>query len=145
MRRFFLTGFYLINTLIILLLASSVSFAQAKNETIYTVAEQQPQFPGGPNALSHYLADNIKIPGALLRKRAQTGPVAARFIIDKLGFVRDVRIIAQPEETKQRKGMEEFLVNIISAVEKMPRWNPGEVGGKPVTVFYTLPIEVSKL
>lgn len=144
MKRTFLAGLCLINTLFILSLVYSDGFAQAKNETIYTVAEQQPEFPGGPNALSHYLAENIKIPGALLRKRSQTGPVAARFIIDKLGFVRDVRIIARPEEAKQRKGMEEFLVNIITAVEKMPRWNPGMVGGKPVNVFYTLPVEVNK-
>ena len=121
----------------------SEAAAQSKNDKIYIVAEQQPEFPGGPVALSRYLAENIRVPGILVRKSHDTGPVAARFIIDQLGYVRDVRILAKPLEGKMRKGMEHYMANIITAVEKMPRWNPGEVDGKPVTVFYTLPIELN--
>lgn len=125
------------------LFLSSDATAQAKIEKVYTVAEQQPEFPGGPVALSRYLAQNIRVPGVLVRKSYNTGPVAARFIIDELGYVRDIRVITKPLDKKMRKGMEGFMANIITAVEKMPRWNPGEVGGKPVPVFYTLPIEVN--
>jgi protein TonB len=112
-------------------------------QKVYTVAERQPEFPGGKAALSRYLAANIEIPGSLVRKNYNTGPVAARFIIDELGYVRDVRILAKPLDKKTPKGMETFMTNIIAAVEKMPRWEPGQVGGKRVPVFYTLPIEVN--
>ncbi|MCK8495707.1 energy transducer TonB [Spirosoma sp. RP8] len=117
--------------------------AQGRNEPVFTVAEQQPEFPGGNTALSRYLAENIKFPNSLSRKNYNTGPVSAKFIIGKDGVVRDVRVTSKPLDKKTQKGMQDFMTTIISAIEKMPRWQPGEVNGKPVAVFYTLPIEVS--
>ncbi len=117
--------------------------AQITKGKVYTVVEQDPEFPGGTVALSRYLAENIRVPGALVRKNYNAGPIATKFIIDELGYVHDPRIVAQPVEGKMRKGMEAFMANIIVAVEKMPRWTPGRVAGKPVTVFYTLPVEVN--
>ncbi len=124
-------------------LFSSLSAAQSRNEPVYTVAERQPEFPGGKMALSLYLAENIRVPGALIRKNYDTGPIAAKFIIDNLGYIRDVRVTTKPLDKKTLKGMQGFMTSIITAVEKMPRWRPGEVDGKPVAVFYTLPIEVN--
>lgn len=120
--------------------AQSFSSSSAK---VYTVAEREPEFPGGKAALSRYLASNIKFPNALTRNPVETGPIAAKFIVDELGYVRDVRVTSKPLTRKTKKGMQAFMANIITAVEKMPRWNPGEVAGRPVAVFYTLPIEVS--
>lgn len=117
--------------------------AQTTRGKVYTVVEQEPEFPGGTVALSRYLADNIRVPGALVRKNYNSGPIAAKFIIDELGYVHEPRIVAQPVEGKMRKGMDAFMANIIIAVEKMPRWAPGKVAGKPVPVFYTLPVEVN--
>lgn len=117
--------------------------AQNSNELVYTVVERQPEFPGGKAALSQYLASNIRFPSSLMRKNYNTGPVAAKFIIDKLGAVRDVRVTTKPLDKNMRKGMQEFMTNIIAAIEKMPRWRPGQVNGQSVAVFYTLPIEVS--
>ena len=116
---------------------------QAKIDKVYTVAEREPEFPGGTVALSRYLAENIVVPNALVRKRYDTGPVAAKFIIDELGYIHDIRVQTKPLDKKGRKGMEAFMANIIAAVEKMPRWTPGEVGGRPVPVYFTLPIEIT--
>lgn len=117
--------------------------AQSRSEKVYTVPERQPEFPGGKAALSRYLAESIQVPGVLVRKNYNVGPVDARFIIDELGYIHDVRIRTKPLDKKMQKGMQAFMSNIISAVERMPRWQPGEVGGKQVAVFYTLPIEVT--
>jgi protein TonB len=117
--------------------------AQAPKELVYTVVEEQPEFPGGTAALSQYLAQNIKFPSSLMRKNYNTGPVSAKFIIDKAGEVHDVRITTKPLPKEMRKGMQEFMTAIIAAVEKMPRWRPGQVNGQSVSVFYTLPIEVN--
>lgn len=119
------------------------SLTTASAQKVYTVAEQQPEYPGGPTALSRYLAATIKVPGVLVRKKYNTGPISARFIIDELGYVHDVRIVSKPLDKKMKRGMEAYMANIIAAVEKMPRWQPGEVGGKPVPVFYTLPVEIN--
>lgn len=117
--------------------------AQTRTGKVYTVAERAPEFPGGKAALSRYLAANIRYPNSLLRKNVSTGPVSARFIIDETGQVSDVRVQIKPLGEKNRKGMEEYMATIITAVEKMPRWQPGLVDDKPVPVFYTLPVEIS--
>lgn len=138
MKRLLFALLYLTISILTIPLLPSTALAQK----VYTVAEQQPEYPGGTPALSRYLAATIRVPSALSRKNYDTGPVAARFIIDELGYVRDVRIVAKTLDKKNR-GMEKYMANIIEAVEKMPRWQPGQVGGKPVPVFYTLPIEIN--
>ena len=138
MKRFLVSLLFLTASISGIPLFSSTALAQK----VYTVAEQQPEYPGGTPALSRYLAATIRVPNGLARKNYNTGPVAARFIIDELGYVRDVRIVGKPLD-KRSRGMERYMVNIIEAVEKMPRWKPGEVGGRPVPVFYTLPIEIN--
>lgn len=125
------------------LLSGSFAVAQRRTNKVYTVAEEQPEFPGGGAALSAYLAENIRIPGVLVRKNYISDPVAARFIIDELGYVKDVRILTKTMDKKTLRYMKGYMAAIITAIEKMPRWQPGKVGGKSVTVFYTLPIEVS--
>jgi periplasmic protein TonB len=122
---------------------TSVSHAQARKELVYTVAERQPEFPGGQAALSQYLAQNIKYPGSLIRKNRNTDPVDAKFIIDKDGTVRDVRVVTKSIDKSAQKGMASFMKTVITAIEKMPRWRPGEVNNEPVAVFYTLPITVN--
>ena len=129
-------------SLAVLLFSSATAMAQTRNELVYTVVERQPEFPGGKAALSQYLAINIRFPGSLMRKNYNTGPVAAKFIVDKSGAVRDVRVTTKPLGKEMQKGMQEFMTTIIAAVEKMPRWRPGQVNGQSVSVFYTLPIEV---
>ncbi|QIP11571.1 hypothetical protein G8759_02455 [Spirosoma aureum] len=125
------------------LLPSTGAFAQTHSQLVYTTVERQPEFPGGKAALSRYLAENIRFPSSLMRKNQNTGPVAAKFIVDKDGSVHDVRISTKPLDKKAQKGMEDFMTTIIAAIEQMPRWRPGEVKGEPVAVFYTLPIEVN--
>ena len=126
-----------------LLFMSANASAQTRNELVYTTVERQPEFPGGKAALSEYLAKNIRFPSALMRKNYNTGPVSAKFIIDKAGAVRDVRVTTKPLDREMQKGMQEFMTTIIAAIEKMPRWRPGQVNGQSVSVFYTLPIEVT--
>lgn len=143
MKRFIPAWLCLATIAYINLFSGTGAFAQVRNQQVYTVAERQPEFPGGSAALSLYLAENIKVPGALIRKNYNTGPVAAKFIIDELGYIRDVRVTTKALDKKTQKAVQGYMTSIIMAIEKMPRWQPGEVDGKPVAVFYTLPIEVN--
>lgn len=111
---------------------------------VYTVAEEPPTFPGGPLALRDYLAEHITYPNQLLRKNIDPGPVTAKFIIDEAGQVSDIRVVVKPLHKEAKKGMQEYMASIINAIEKMPRWNPGEVNRRPVAVYYSLPIDVGK-
>ncbi|GAB3984419.1 hypothetical protein GCM10028806_59270 [Spirosoma terrae] len=132
-----------LSLLAIVAFVSTSTLAQGRNELVYTTVEKQPEFPGGKAALSRYLAENIQFPSSLMRKNHDTGPVSAKFIVDKEGNVRDVRISTKQLDKKAQKGMADFMTSIIAAIEQMPRWRPGEVKGVPVAVFYTLPIEVN--
>ncbi len=123
--------------------ASVEAVGQSRLTKVYTLPEREPEFPGGKAALSRYLASTIKIPGSLARHSPNTGPISARFIIDADGSVRDVRILTKTLDNKTQKSLQGFMASIISSVEQMPRWKPGQVDGKPVPVFYTLPIEVA--
>lgn len=116
---------------------------QSISRKVYSVVEKQPEFPGGAAALSRYLAETIKFPGSLMRQGADTGPIAAQFIIERDGSVNDVRVTTKPLTGKAKKGMKAFITTVIAAVEKMPNWQPGEINNQRVAVFYTLPIEVN--
>ncbi|GAB3757834.1 energy transducer TonB [Spirosoma pomorum] len=137
----FVFTFLLLSTLCLSL--ATLSHGQARKELVYTVAERQPEFPGGQAALTQYLAQNIKYPGSLIRKNRNADPVDAKFIVDKDGVVRDVRVVTKSADKMTQKGMESFMKTVITAIEKMPRWRPGEVNNQPVAVFYTLPITVN--
>lgn len=143
MKRCASTWLLLVAIALFPLLFTTGAVAQTQNGKVYTVPERQPEFPGGKTALSTYLAETIRVPNSVAKKSYDTGPISARFIIDELGYVRDIRITMKPLDKKTLKSLEGFMTNIISAIEKMPRWEPGEVGGKHVAVFYTLPIEIS--
>ncbi|ADB41608.1 hypothetical protein [Spirosoma linguale] len=143
MKHFVKTLLVGVSTAFVLLMLNSTAHCQSADQKVYTVPEVQPEFPGGYTALSRYLAETIKVPGSMVRKHYDTGPIAAKFIVTDIGYIQDVRITMKPLDKKTLKGVQSYITNIIAAIEKMPRWQPGKVGGKDVAVFYTLPIEIT--
>ncbi|RDB04291.1 TonB family protein [Runella aurantiaca] len=102
-----------------------------KNGEVFTVVEQNPEFPGGMSELGRYLGRNIKYPAAAQRANVQ-GKVFVQFVVGEDGDIRDPRI---------SKGIgfgcdEEALRVTLN----MPKWNPGKQNGKAVAVQYNLPI-----
>ncbi len=100
-------------------------------ETIYTVVEQQPEFPGGIKAMYEFLGANIKYPEAAAKANVQ-GKVFLNFTITKEGEIRDIQILKG-----LGFGADQESIRVMSA---MPRWKPGMQDGKPVNVKYNLPI-----
>ncbi len=102
-----------------------------KNGDVFTVVEQNPEFPGGLSELGKYLGRNIRYPSAAQRANVQ-GKVFVQFVVGKDGDIRDPKIL---------KGIgfgcdEEALRVTLN----MPKWNPGKQNGKEVAVQYNLPI-----
>ncbi len=107
--------------------------AIAPANEIYTIVEQMPEFPGGQSALMNYLSSNIKYPEEC-RKMGVEGKVFIKFIVDKLGNITNVQILrGVPDGQLLEK-------EAIRVVQSMPKWSPGKQLGKPVDVFFTLPI-----
>lgn len=103
-----------------------------KEEPIFTVVEQMPQFPGGKEAQIKYMVNSIKYPENA-RKNGISGKVYVTYVIEKSGKVTDVRVL---------KGVDEELdKEAVRVISEMPKWKPGMEKGKPVRVQITQPID----
>ena len=101
-------------------------------EGIYNRAEIKPSFPGGQQALAKFIQDNIVYPDAAIDNGVEA-TVDVIFAVDEAGKVYTPRL----RNEKEGYGLDEASLNVVS---KMPKWNPGQIKGKNVKSYYTLPI-----
>lgn len=91
-----------------------------------------PQFPGGEAALFEYLRNNIKYPPKAIANN-YSGTVYVRFTIDEEGNIKDVGVI---------RGVSPSLdAESLRVVRAMPKWIPGKMQNRYVSVQYNLPIK----
>lgn len=103
----------------------------SKEGTIFTKAEQNPEFPGGVRGLSDFLSTNLKYPAAARRAHVE-GKVFIEFTIDENGVVKDPHVVKGIGF-----GCDEEAMRIMGI---MPNWTPAKQNGKPVAISYQLPI-----
>ena len=101
------------------------------DDSIYTVVEQAPQYPGGQEALLKYLAENLQYPD-LARQKNIEGTVYVSFVVEKNGAVSNVKILRGIGG-----GCDEEAMRVV---RKMSDWTPGYQDGKAVRVSFNLPI-----
>lgn len=99
---------------------------------IYTRAEVAPSYAGGEAYLQDYILHNIEYPDEAIDNNVE-GVVRVQFAVDENGNVTNVSTLGN----KLGYGLEEEAMKVVAA---MPRWVPGEVKGKKVKVWRTLPI-----
>ncbi|MBR1549337.1 MAG: energy transducer TonB [Bacteroidales bacterium] len=104
---------------------------EEEETTIFTVVENEPEFPGGMEALYKYLAQNIKYP-QLARDNGITGKVYVTFVVERDGS------IANPKVLRDIGGG--CGAEAIRVVKSMPKWTPGKQRGKAVRVQFNLPV-----
>ena len=100
-------------------------------DRIYTVVEQQPEFPGGEAAMMAYIKKNLKYPASASENGIQ-GRVTLSFVVEKDGSISNIEILRSPAE--------ELSQEAIRLVKSVPIWKPGVLKGKKVRVKYVLPI-----
>ncbi|MCR4829701.1 MAG: energy transducer TonB [Bacteroidales bacterium] len=100
-------------------------------EQVYTTVEQNPEFPGGEEALYKYLANNIVYPQKA-RENGITGTVLISFVVEKDGSITLPTIMRNVDGGC---GAEALRV-----VKGMPKWKPGRQGGRPVRTQFILPV-----
>ena len=105
--------------------------ATSKEDTVYQIVEQMPQYTGGEEAMMKYVAENIKYPQAAKDKNI-SGRVFVGFVIEKDGSVSNVKVVRGIGG-----GCDEEAARVI---KEMPKWKPGMQKGKPVRVNYMMPI-----
>lgn len=100
-------------------------------DAIYDVVEEDPQFPGGVEALYKYLAENIVYP-MQAKDNNISGRVYVSFVVEKDGSISDPKVLRNIGA-----GCGEEAVRVV---RNMPRWTPGKNRGKPVRTRYNLPV-----
>ncbi len=98
--------------------------------SVFKPVERNPEFPGGPEALSRFLSSNLKTPEDLNDGEKKT--VLIRFKVDKDGSVNTFEIVTS--------GGGEFDREVVRVCKKMPRWMPALQNGMNVPVSYVLPV-----
>jgi protein TonB len=104
---------------------------QIPDQEIFVFVEEQPEFPGGEEALMNYLASNLRYPEQARELDIQ-GTVFIEFVVEKDGSVTNVVV-----KRGIGGGCDEEAVRVVKS---MPKWKPGKQRGKPVRVSYTLPV-----
>lgn len=97
----------------------------------FVVVEEMPMFPGGETELLKFISENTTYPEIAKENNIQ-GRVIVRFCVTAKGGVSQVSILkgVDPELDKEA----------IRVVNALPTFKPGKQGGKPVPVWYMVPI-----
>ncbi|MDY6298205.1 MAG: TonB family protein [Alloprevotella sp.] len=105
-----------------------------EEEPVYipiTEVPEMPQFPGGEKELMRFLDNEIAYTAQHISRHIE-GEAEVAFIVDKTGKVCEARLL--------RKVQPELDRSILQAVEKLPQWKPGRVGGRPSDVRIRIPV-----
>ena len=100
------------------------------SDSVFTIAEQMPTFPGGDYAMLNFIRENLRYPEIV--QGAIYGRVTLSFIVEKDGTITHIEVIRTP--------VKEFADEALRVVKTMPKWKPGKMRGIPVRVKYILPV-----
>lgn len=95
------------------------------------IVEQQANFPGGDGALQEYVRKHVKYPSIAVEQELQ-GTVMIRFMVGKDGSVSDVKVIKSLSKECDREA--------VRVVKTLPRFTPARMQGRPVPVYFKLPV-----
>jgi TonB family protein len=105
--------------------------ANQDNGPVYMYCEKMPEFPGGELAFFMYVRKNVTYPKSAISDKKE-GRVVIKFIVRVTGEISDVQLIRSI-----RKDMDNECIRVISG---MPKWKPGMINDKPVSVSYSVPV-----
>ena len=107
-------------------------FIGQPNDTIYGgyQVDKNPEYPGGLAECVGFINKNIDRE----KCEGEEGRVILNFVVNSDGSLSDIKVL---RGVSRKVGKE-----IVSIVEKMPKWNPETLNGNPVRVRFTLPVMV---
>lgn len=112
--------------------APYVVYLSAKNaSTVYSTAEQMPEFPGGMKAFRAYLDQHLDYPPKA-KAAKKDGVVVVRFIVERNGSISNAQIARRLEATMDTAALE--------VIETMPDWIPARDNGKAIRCRYSVPV-----
>jgi periplasmic protein TonB len=104
---------------------------EVKEDEIFMIVEENPEFPGGIAAMNAFISKNIQYP-QIARDNQITGKVYIKFVVEKDGSVTKASIARGIGG-----GCDEEALRVV---KMMPKWAPGKQRGMPVRASFTIPI-----
>lgn len=98
---------------------------------IFSLVNEMPSFPGGPDEMKKFIANEV---GKTNLKGEEK--VFIKLLINPEGKIEDVDILNKPKL--------EYVQEAIKIIRKLPNFTPGKLNGKPVFVYYNLPVKFNK-
>lgn len=105
---------------------------EQKEEEIFVFVEENAGFPGGEEARMKYLRDHIKYP-EMAKESGVQGTVYLKFVVEKNGSISNVKVLRGIGG-----GCDEEAVKVLKS---MPKWKPAKQRGRPVRVWFNMPIK----
>lgn len=123
--------------------------SEPEAEEIFKVVEEMPRFPGCENLATtderkacadkkmlQFIYDNIQYP-AIARENGIEGTVVVRFVVETDGSIKHTEVV---RDIGGRCGEE--ALRVVTLMNNMPqKWTPGRQRGKPVRVWFNLPVK----
>lgn len=97
----------------------------------FVVVEEMPMFPGGDAELLKYIGEHTNYPEVAKENNIQ-GKVIVRFCVTAKGTVSQISVLKGVDPELDKEAMR--------VVSTLPPFKPGKQGGKPVPVWYMVPI-----
>jgi protein TonB len=93
--------------------------------------EYSPTFPGGIDSMYAFIEKNIKYP-VLAKDSINEVKVMLKFAIMTDGKVDKIEVLSNTPK--------QFNEEAVRVFQLMPKWIPGMQYGRPVTIYFTIPI-----
>ncbi len=103
-----------------------------KNDEVFLVVEDMPEYPGGQEALREDIAGLVKYPEDAHKKGIQ-GRVYITFVVNEKGKIENTKIVRGVDPSLDKEAL-----RVMNALDKA--WKPGKQKGEFVKVSYTVPI-----
>ena len=104
--------------------------SSAKEDPVFDTAEKLAEFPGGPQALQTFLANNMRYPQLAIENGVQ-GTVVCEFIVEKDGSISNVKVVKSVSRECDAEAMR--LMRLL------PKYIPARQNGEPVRTRYKIP------
>jgi TonB family protein len=100
-------------------------------DDVYVMSEKMPMYPGGDIELLKFISTNTRYPESAKAEKIE-GRVIVRFIVNTTGNAEDASVL---------RGVHPLLDNeALRVISMLTGFEPGMQGGKPVNVWYMVPI-----
>ncbi|MEO6903688.1 MAG: TonB family protein [Bacteroidia bacterium] len=106
-------------------------------EQIFTVVEQQAQFPGGDAAMMKWISDRINQKGypQMEKEAGISGTCYVTFVVERDGSITNIKLL---RGVSGGPGYNKLAQDVV---KEMPAWKPGKQNGHEVRVQFNLPIK----